>query len=44
MSLTIQSIEPENVSLYGGNRPSAAYLRQLLKSDYFIAIAALKSS
>jgi aminoglycoside 3-N-acetyltransferase I len=27
---------------YSGNRPSADYLRQLLKHDYFIAIAALK--
>ncbi len=30
------------VETYGGNRPSADYLRQLLKSDYFIAIVALK--
>lgn len=28
---------------YGGNRPSAGYLRQLLASDYFIALAAVKS-
>lgn len=27
---------------YGGHRPSADYLRQLLGSDYFIALAALK--
>lgn len=27
---------------YSENRPSADYLRKLLKSDYFIAIAALK--
>jgi aminoglycoside 3-N-acetyltransferase I len=27
---------------YGGNRPSPSYLRGLLASDYFIAIAALK--
>ena len=27
---------------YGGNRPSASYLRGLLGTDYFIAIAALK--
>jgi aminoglycoside 3-N-acetyltransferase I len=32
----------DEVETYGGNRPSTAYLRQLLKSDYFIAIAALK--
>jgi aminoglycoside 3-N-acetyltransferase I len=30
------------VETYSGNRPSADYLRQLLKQDYFIAIAALK--
>ncbi len=30
------------VETYSGNRPSADYLRQLLKSDYFMAIAALK--
>ncbi len=28
---------------YTGNRPSAAYLRRLLGSDYFIALVALKS-
>jgi aminoglycoside 3-N-acetyltransferase I len=33
----------DEVETYGGNRPSTAYLRQLLKSDYFIAIAALKA-
>jgi aminoglycoside 3-N-acetyltransferase I len=33
----------EEEETYGGNRPSTAYLRQLLKSDYFIAIAALKA-
>ncbi len=31
------------VETYSGNRPSADYLRQLLKHDYFIAIAALKA-
>jgi aminoglycoside 3-N-acetyltransferase I len=30
------------VETYSGNRPSADYLRQLLKHDYFIAIVALK--
>jgi aminoglycoside 3-N-acetyltransferase I len=33
----------DEVETYSGNRPSADYLRQLLKSDYFIAIAALKA-
>jgi aminoglycoside 3-N-acetyltransferase I len=33
----------EDVETYSGNRPSADYLRQLLKNDYFIAIAALKA-
>ena len=28
---------------YGGNRPTAAYLRGLLASDYFIALTASKS-
>src|SRR5688572_13214912 len=28
---------------YGANQPGATYLRQLLGSDYFIALAALKS-
>lgn len=32
----------DEVETYSGNRPSADYLRQLLKNDYFIAIAALK--
>ena len=31
------------VETYSGARPSAAYLRRLLGSDYFIALAALKS-
>lgn len=30
------------VETYGGNRPSESYLRQLLGSDYFIALVALK--
>jgi aminoglycoside 3-N-acetyltransferase I len=33
----------EDVEAYSGNRPSVDYLRQLLKSDYFMAIAALKA-
>ncbi|HYN13807.1 MAG TPA: AAC(3)-I family aminoglycoside N-acetyltransferase [Burkholderiales bacterium] len=33
----------DEVETYGGNPPSAAYLRQLLRSDYFIALAALKN-
>ncbi len=32
----------DEVETYSGNRPSTDYLRELLKSDYFIAIAALK--
>jgi aminoglycoside 3-N-acetyltransferase I len=32
----------DEVETYGGNRPSAAYLRRLLGSDYFIAIVALQ--
>ena len=32
----------DDVETYSKNRPSADYLRQLLKSDSFIAIAALK--
>jgi aminoglycoside 3-N-acetyltransferase I len=32
----------DEVETYGGNRPGAAYLRRLLGSDYFIALAALK--
>jgi aminoglycoside 3-N-acetyltransferase I len=31
------------VDTYSGNRPNAAYLQRLLDSDYFIALAALKS-
>lgn len=31
-----------DVETYRGNRPGAAYLRRLLGSDYFIALAALK--
>ena len=34
----------DDVETYSGNRPSPDYLRQLLKNDYFIAIAALKES
>jgi aminoglycoside 3-N-acetyltransferase I len=34
----------DEVETYSGNRPSADYLKQLLKSDYFIAIVALKAS
>jgi aminoglycoside 3-N-acetyltransferase I len=33
----------DEVETYSGNRPSADYLRQLLKQDYFIAIVALKA-
>ncbi len=33
----------DEVETYSGNRPSADYLRQLLKNDYFIVIAALKA-
>ncbi|AFY92723.1 AAC(3)-I family aminoglycoside N-acetyltransferase [Chamaesiphon minutus] len=33
----------DEVETYSGRRPSEDYLRQLLKSDYFIAIAALKA-
>ncbi|GFE71989.1 AAC(3)-I family aminoglycoside N-acetyltransferase [Chroococcus sp. FPU101] len=32
----------DEVETYNKNRPSPDYLRQLLKSDYFIALAALK--
>jgi hypothetical protein len=32
----------DEVETYSGSRPSADYLRQLLKNDYFIAIVALK--
>ncbi len=31
------------VDTYGANRPSTVYLQRLLGSDYFIALAALKS-
>jgi len=33
----------DDVDTYTENRPSASYLRQLLGSDYFIALAALKN-
>lgn len=33
----------DEVDTYGGNRPGAGYLHRLLGSDYFIALAALKS-
>jgi aminoglycoside 3-N-acetyltransferase I len=33
----------DEVDTYGGKRPRAAYLKRLLGSDYFIALAALKS-
>lgn len=33
----------DDVDTYTGNRPSAAYLRRLLGSDYFIALAAVKN-
>lgn len=32
------------VETYSGNRPSAAYLKRLLGSDYFIALVALQDS
>ena len=32
----------DEVETYGGKRPSMVYLRQLLGSDYFIALAALE--
>jgi aminoglycoside 3-N-acetyltransferase I len=32
----------EDAETYGGNRPGAAYLRRLLGSDSFIALAAVK--
>ena len=32
----------DEVEAYSGARPSATYLRRLLASDYFIALAALK--
>ena len=31
-----------DVTTYGGNRPGPAYLRRLLRSDHFIALAASK--
>ncbi|MEX2126202.1 MAG: AAC(3)-I family aminoglycoside N-acetyltransferase [Woeseia sp.] len=34
----------DEVETYSGARPNAAYLERLLASDYFIALAALKSS
>jgi aminoglycoside 3-N-acetyltransferase I len=34
----------DEVETYGANRPSKAYLRRLLGSDQFIALAALKGS
>jgi aminoglycoside 3-N-acetyltransferase I len=33
----------DEVGTHSGTRPSAAYLKRLLGSDYFIALAALKS-
>ncbi len=33
----------DEVETYGRNQPSAGYLQQLLGSDYFIALAALKN-
>ena len=33
----------DEVETYGGNRPSERYLRQLLASDYFIALVALNA-
>ncbi len=41
--LTVFGEAFDEVDTYGGNRPSAGYLRGLLGSDYFIALAALKS-
>lgn len=32
----------DEVETYGSSRPSDAYLKRLLSSEYFIAIAALK--
>lgn len=34
----------EEVETYSGNRPGDGYLRRLLRSDYFIALAALKAN
>lgn len=33
----------DDVDTYTGNQPSVDYLRRLLGSDYFIALAALKN-
>ena len=33
----------DEVETYSGNRPNEGYLKQLLGSDYFIALAALKN-
>ncbi len=33
----------EDVETYGSSRPSAAYFKRLLSSDYFIALTALKN-
>lgn len=33
----------EDVDTYGSSRPSVAYLKRLLRSDYFIALTALKN-
>jgi aminoglycoside 3-N-acetyltransferase I len=33
----------DDVDTYGSSRPSVAYLKRLLSSDYFIALAALKN-
>ncbi|CAN5900301.1 N/A [soil metagenome] len=41
--LTVFGEAFDEVDTYGGNRPSAGYLRGLLGSDYFIALAALKN-
>jgi aminoglycoside 3-N-acetyltransferase I len=34
----------EDIETYSGNRPSPAYLKRLLSSDYFIGIAALQDN
>lgn len=41
--LTVFGKAFNEVDTYGRNRPTAEYLRQLLGSDYFIALAALQS-
>jgi aminoglycoside 3-N-acetyltransferase I len=41
--LTIFGEAFDEVGTYSGARPSAAYLKRLLGSDYFIALAALRS-